>query len=287
VVSARRGLRLIAVAVDTPLTSGDLVWARDAIDLAQQAGQAAFTGKPSPHWLDVDHFRVLLSSAVGDVSVRHFLDRLDGCSGSRARTDIAAQFLRRSAASLNEAEAAALLVRAQAATKAPKVKALRPLGRDAIPASAGYALASGTFTEGQHAPRAQIPFLVECWAEAFSSEERPGTSLACIPFMNRTRALAPCTGNAWAGHLDISISGTLIHEPAPAGPHYELVLNITSPMFRLTSDGKTPDCQPFRAALKEAIGNAAKQAGREIAALINSEEKRAAAQYRQQQREEE
>jgi hypothetical protein len=48
VVSARRGLRLIAVAVDTPFTSSDLVWARDAIDLAQQSGQPAFTGKPSP-----------------------------------------------------------------------------------------------------------------------------------------------------------------------------------------------------------------------------------------------
>ena len=133
-----------------------LAWAQDAIELAQQSGQAAFTGRPSPHWFDLDHFRVLLRAAVGNISVRQFLAELDGCTGSRAQTRIAAQFLRRPAASLDATEAAELLTAAQAATKPPKPAALRPLGRKAV-VTAGYAIAEGTFTEGEHAPQADDP----------------------------------------------------------------------------------------------------------------------------------
>jgi len=71
----------------------------------------------------------------------------------------------------------------------------------------------------------------------------------------------------------------------PAGPHYNVTVAITSPMFRLTSDAKTPDCRPFRHALAEAIGKAAKQAGKDISAEISSDEKRKATQWQQAQRE--
>jgi hypothetical protein len=57
-------------------------------------------------------------------------------------------------------------------------------------------------------------------------------------------------------------------------------------MFRLVSDGKAPDLQPFRRQMQEAIGKAAKQAGRDIAALMSAEQKQAVAQRRQWQREE-
>ena len=112
---------------------------------------------------------------------------------------------------------------------------------------------------------ANIPFLVECWADGFFPDEQEDPVTSTL-YMNRTRAIAPCTGNAaWHGHLDLSISGTAFHVPVPAGPHYSVIVNITSPMFGLTSDGKTPDCRAFRGALIEAIGKAAKQAGRDIA----------------------
>ena len=104
--------------------------------------------------------------------------------------------------------------------------------------------------------------------------------------MNRTRAIAPCTGNAWHGQLELSISGTGLRVPVPAGPHYSVIVNITSPMFRLTSDGKQPDCRPFRDTLIEAIGKAAKQAGRDIAEEMSAEQKRADAHGQQQRREE-
>ena len=280
-IKPRQGFRLTAVAGDAPFDDDHLAWAKDAIELAQQSGEPSFTGRPSPHWFDCDHFRSLLRAAVGNVSVRQFLSELDGCAGSRVQTKIAAQFLRRPVADLTATEAADLLAAAQAATKPPKARVLRPLGRDAV-ISAGYAIAEGTLTEGEHAPCAEVPFLVECWADAFSAEEQ-ASSLISMLYMNRTKAMAPCTGNAWHGQLDLSVSGTPLRVPVPAGPHYTIEINITSPMFRLTSDAKTPDCRPFRMALIDAVGKAVKEAGRDIAAVMSADQKRVAAHRQRQQ----
>jgi hypothetical protein len=80
------GLTLtVMVANDAPFTAEHLAWAHDAIELARQSGNPAFAGRPSPYWFDLDHFRVLLRTAVGNVSVRQFLGELDGCTGSRAQ----------------------------------------------------------------------------------------------------------------------------------------------------------------------------------------------------------
>jgi hypothetical protein len=104
-------------------------------------------------------------------------------------------------------------------------------------------------------------------------------------YMNRTKAITSFTGQAWYGRLDLSVSGTALRVPVPDGPYYSITINITSPMFKLLSDAKTPDCQPFRNALIEAVAKAAKQAGREIAAQMSAEQKVAATRRQQQQRE--
>jgi DNA topoisomerase VI subunit B len=278
-IAPRLGLRLTAVAGDAALTKADLMWAEDAVELARQSGRPAFTGRTSPHWHDADHFHMLLLSAVGDVSVRQLLGHFDGCTGSRVQSDIAARFLRRPAASLSAIEAAELLAAMQSATTPPKARALRPLGRNAV-VSGGYAIAEGSFTEGTHKPRATIPFIVECWADAYEPGEQE-LSVTGALYMNRTMALAPFSGDAWHARLDLELSGTSIEVPVPAGPRYNVVVNITSPMFRLTSDAKTPDCDPFTDALTEAVGKASKQAGRDISEQITSEEKRKATFWRQ------
>jgi hypothetical protein len=276
-----KGLTLTAVAREQLFIEEHLAWALDAIELARQSGKPAFSGRPSPHWFDCDHFRVLLHAAVGPVSVRQFLAQLDGCQGSRAQTRIAEKFLRRTAASLGAAEAAELLAAAQAAVKPPKARALCPLGRDAVPCD-GYAIAEGAFTEGSHEPRAVICFIVETWANAYRSDEQ-WTSLTAAVYMNRTRALIPPGGSVRQGWLELTIGSTGIQVPVPDGPHYSFDIAITSPMFRLTSDGKQPDCAPFADALSETIGKAGKAAGREIAALMTAQEKQASARCQQQQ----
>ena len=162
---------------------------------------------------------------------------------------------------------------------------LHPLGRDAV-VTAGYAIASGSFVEGAHPPHAAIPFLVECWADAFQPEDQEEDRATCALFMNRTQAIAPVSSNTWEDQIGVMISGTSATATVPAGPHYSLTINITAPMFRMISDGKTPDARPFRTALADAIGKAARQAGRDIAAEMSSEQKRAASHQQRQQRQE-
>jgi hypothetical protein len=271
------GLRLTVTAGDTPFTKDDCAWALDAIELAIQSSQPAFTGKPSLHWLDADHFHVLTRAVVGDVTIRQFLANFHGFAGSTIQSRVAKQFLRRPLGSLTAREAAELLAAGQQAARAPNAKALCPLGRDAV-ITDGYALAQGSFTEGRHAPRATLPFLVEAWVDADHPNQPSTSSLSLC--MNRTRALAPTSGHAGHGRLRLSISNAQVIADVPAGPRYAINVNITSPMFRLLSDGKTPDCAPFADAMAEAIGKAAKQAGRDIAAQMSAADKRDAARRR-------
>ena len=141
----------------------------NAIELAQQSGN-----QPSPaarrHTGSIcDHFRMLCApwSATSRFGNSSGVRRL---TGSRAQSRIAAQFLRRAVADLDRRRAAELLTLAKRETKPPKARVLRPLGRGAV-ISAGYAIAEGAFTEGQHEPHADVPFLVECWADALAPEE--------------------------------------------------------------------------------------------------------------------
>jgi DNA topoisomerase VI subunit B len=278
------GLRLTAVAGDERFRKEDLGWAEDAIELAKQSSAPAFIGRPSPHWMDLDHFRVLLRSAVGNISVRQFLAQFDGCTGSKAQTKIAAPFLRRAAADLTSDEAAVLLTLAQRETKPPKPKALHPLGRNTVVAT-GYAIAEGTFLTGLHTPHAAIPFFVECWADAPHPEDQPASAITTL-YMNRTVALVRCSCRAWHRFLDISIGGTEVRVSVPAGPHYEITIAVTACMFPMTSDGKAPDCRVFRSAMIEAVGKAAKQAGNELAAQMSAAQKWLDRQRNREEREE-
>jgi hypothetical protein len=276
------GLSLTVTHGDEPFTEDDCLWALDAIELAKQSGQPAFTGKPSLHWLDADHFHALTRAVMGDVTIRQFLAAFDGLAGSERQSQIAARFLRRPLGSLTAQDAAELLRAGQAATRAPQPKALRPLGRDAVIAD-GYALAEGHFTEGAHSPRATLPFLVEAWVDAHHPRERSYSTLSL--YMNRTVALAPTSGNTGHHYIHLTISNARVLAEIPEGPHYSIHINITSPAFRLLSDGKAPDCEPFRDAIAIAVSKAAKQAGRDIAALMSAAEKREAATLRAEERE--
>ena len=87
------GLRLTAVAGDERFRKEHLAWAEDAVELAQQSGAPAFTGRPSPHWMDLDHFRVLLRSVVGNISVRQFLAQTAAPAAKRRARSLPRSFV--------------------------------------------------------------------------------------------------------------------------------------------------------------------------------------------------
>jgi DNA topoisomerase VI subunit A len=279
------GMRLTAI-IGQPhsFTERDLTWAEDAIELAKRSGRPAFTGKPSLHWHDRDSFHVLLRSGTGgDFTVRKLLGSFDGCTGSKVQSEIAGAFLRRVPQSLNAEEAGQLLTAGQNATREPKATALQPLGRNAVIADA-YAVAEGDFLEGEHEPHAKLKFLVEAWVDAEVPDET-GSSLTGSIFINRTRSPVTLCGHASDGLLQASIGHAWIYSKVPAGPHYSVTVAITSPMYRMVSDGKAPDMAPFESKISEAVEKAGAKAGREIASWISAAAKHRVSQLQQHERE--
>ena len=167
-----------------PLDPDALSWAEIAIELA--AGGPGYGGKASPHWYDGDHFFELLRSA-GDRSVRDLIANLDGCSGAKAGK-IAAPFKGKPCNAFSREQALELLERAKAAAKSVRPERLGCVGaldHDEKPKE--YAVERGTFETGARYPRAEIPFVVEVWADAFQSGRDDVALVTCV---NRT----PITG---------------------------------------------------------------------------------------------
>ena len=106
-------------------------------------------------------------------------------------------------------------------------------------------VARGVARFGSAEPQAEIPFVVEAWAEARSTAKRRST--VCV---NRT----PITGEIEAARdkRDIDAFGCgLAHTiaQAPKDEHFDIWLNITTPYMPITSDGKAPDLEPFLGAI--------------------------------------
>jgi len=139
---------------------------------------------------------------------------------------------------------------------------LGAIGPEAFPGSA-YAEASGIAKFGSVAPVAEIPYVVECWAEKAQAAKRGTTLVTCV---NRT----PITGEIHAARdkRDIDAFGCGLRHTiaqAPVEAQFALVLNITTPYMPITSDGKEPNLEPFLTAIATATGKAVKKAHRPTA----------------------
>jgi len=143
-----------------PKDDAALAWALDAINMAK--GDAGYVGKSSVHWFDADAFYELVHCS-GDRPVRDLVANLDGCTGAKAG-EVASAFLGRSW-SLTRGETTALLKRAQTMTTPPAAKRLGAVGK-VFDLPDHYAREEGSVALGAREPKAQIPFIVEAWADA-------------------------------------------------------------------------------------------------------------------------
>ena len=108
-------------------------------------------------------------------------------------------------------------------------------------------------------PIANIPFVVEAWAEALEDDD--DTSLSV--YVNRT----PVTGDIDAVHnrKDIDFYGCGLADTVAVttkDAQFEIDLNIITPFMPITSDGKVPDLDPFLDAIKTAVGKVVRKAHR-------------------------
>ena len=225
-----------------PEDENALYWAKVAIRMAH--GQA-YAGRSSPYWYDVPQFHELLS-ASGTAPVRELVANLDGCTGGRAGEITAEARLGRVACgNVSRKQAEHLLAVARSNAKQVTSKRLGAIGPELFPHYA-YAMSSGEASFGTE-PFAEIPYLVEAWAE----EREDMQLMVCV---NRT----PVTGSIDPARdkREIDLFGCGLHHTvatAPKDKHFVIWLNVTTPYMPITSDGKEPDLEPFLGKIGEAV----------------------------------
>jgi hypothetical protein len=237
-----------------PCDALTLHWALEAIHMAWPGSR--YSGKSSPHWYDAAQFHELLY-ASGKTPVRELVAQLDGCTGAKAGEIVAqAKLGRMPCNAVTRKQAEKLLWAARENAKPVSPERLGAVGRECFP-DYTYACTRSLVRFGTDAPNAEIPFVVEAWAEKTEDD----TDLTvCV---NRT----PITGDIEAARdkRDIDAFGCgLSHTiaQAPKDAQFNIWLNITTPYMPITSDGKAPDLEPFLGAIQTVAAKAVKLAHR-------------------------
>ena len=249
-----KGTRIeISFGPAIPADVDALDWATEAI---QMQGGTAYTGRSSPFWYDVAQFQELLS-ASGVRSVRDLVATLDGCTGGKAGEIVAtAQLISRATcADVTSDQAKRLLLAARDNVRPVSSDRLGSVGPDRFPDCA-YAKATGTMKSGAVEPFAEIPYLIEAWAQ-------PSRSTEIVFCVNRT----PVTGqiSARRDKRDINFFGCGLRHTittAPQDRSLKITVNLTTPYMPITSDGKEPNLLPFITGLADAVGKSVRKAHR-------------------------
>jgi hypothetical protein len=238
-----------------PCNLDPLYWARVACRLARLGTQ--YLGKSSPWWYDAAQFYELLF-ASGNRPVRELIANLDGCTGSKAGEIVTGANLERAICrDVTFAQATELLQAARDNARQVNPKRLGAVGPQAFPSCAN-AITHDVASFGSAWPQAEIPFVVEAWAE----EKTEGDTCLCA-CVNRT----PTTGELHAARdkRDINAFGCgLAHTiaKAPSGVEFNIWVNVTTPYMPITSDGKAPDLKPFLNEIQAAVSRAVHKAHR-------------------------
>ena len=160
-----------------------LFWALAADAMAREG--RSYEGKTSPFWYDPVQFHELLL-AYGSNPLRGLISQFDGCSGGKAGEIVAAAGLDRATCeSVDRQHAKALLETARTMTRKVSAERLGFVGRDAFPGHK-YAHEHDIALIGSECPRAEIPFVVEAWADKTGEKDNIEISMS----VNRT----PVTG---------------------------------------------------------------------------------------------
>jgi hypothetical protein len=231
--------------------SCDLVWAERACVFS---GAPTYNGGSSPYWFDEDAFWELCQSSSG--TARALVASLEGCRDPKTAGEVAAPWHGRPAASLTREEAGELLRAARNASKPCKPDRLGFVGRNHAGLPAGYAREVGEFSPkfGGGTLRAQLPFVVEVWAEISDSDSVKIN-------VNRTPVAANVKSWRLKRKTDLAISGCGFSQPFTVGQKpVSLILNVQTPYMPIQSDGKVPDLMFMLNAIREAIQKAAKSA---------------------------
>jgi hypothetical protein len=232
-----------------PRDDNALHWARIAQVFARFG--KSYGGKSSPWWFDEANFHELLS-ASGERPVRDLIAHLDGCTGGKAgRIVDEAGLSRVLCKDITRRQAKALLDEAQTNAKPVRPRRLGAVGPEVFPEHA-YACVRGVNID-----EAEIPFVVEAWAEPDDDD------MALAVCVNRTPVTGAIEVTRDKREIDAfgcGLSHTIAE--APKDKHFAIWLNLTTPYMPITSDGKEPDLEPFLTEIQSAVGKVVRKAHR-------------------------
>jgi hypothetical protein len=164
----------------------------------------------------------------------------------------------RIARELNRDEATAVLDQLRHGTKPIDPKLLGAIGPAAYGGSRCYACEMGT----ARMRGAEIPFVVEAWAQCDRPEKRGGGSTTLQLLLNRTPSAATILAHSHSAGLVVQGCGL---ERAVLGPHtanYRITVGVISPHIELASDGKEPALAPYSEAIATVLRKACNAAFR-------------------------
>jgi hypothetical protein len=240
-----------------PFDGEPLEWARAAAAMARDG--SIYEGKTSPHWYDPVQFHELLL-AYGSSPLRSLVAQFDGCSGGKAGEIVSAAGLDRATCeSVDRQQAKALLKIARGAARKVNAERLGFVGREAFP-DHKYAIERGYAPMGSESPQADIPFVVEAWAQ----KTREKGDIEISVGVNRTPVTGEITAYRTAGK-DLVLRGCgLSHcfKDTPRKGEFDIRVNILTPYCPITSDGKAPNLEPFAYKIGAALMSATKKAQR-------------------------
>lgn len=239
-----------------------LLWAYQAIEITQ--GNNYYSGNTSPYWYDSDSFYSLVRSAPDELTVRNFISRFDGCSGTKAG-NISKDYQNRFINTLERKEAQNLLSKAIEIAKEVTPVRLGEVGE--LEGSIAYYKEGGVFNinPGIGTIDAKIPFIIEAW----NFNDNRVSQI----FVNRT----PITGEVSFNYYqskDLYINGCGIKYLKQKFKEYPHIwINIITPYMPITTDGKEPDLSYIKDTIKNIIEKLSKRTNKIFTPVI-SEKKR-------------
>ena len=207
-----------------------------------------YRGPSSPWWYSPrDLHQLMLQVAPCDTTVARLCREL----GFTLDDD-------RAARQLNRGEATAVLDRLRQGTKPIDPKLLGTIGPAAYGPSNCYACHVGT----ARMRGAELPFVVEAWAECERPERRGQGAATLQLLLNRTPSAATILINSVSAGLVVRGCGL---QRAILGPHtanYRITVGVISPHIELATDGKEPALAPYSEAIATVLRKACNAAYR-------------------------
>jgi hypothetical protein len=164
----------------------------------------------------------------------------------------------RVARELNRDEATAVLDQLRHCTKPIDPKLLGAIGPAAYGSSRCYACEMGA----ARMRGAEIPFVVEAWAECTRPEKRGDGSARLRLLLNRTPSAATVLANSVSRGLVVRGCGLQRGVLGPHTANYRITVSVISPYIELATDGKEPGLAPYSEAIAMVLRKACNAAYR-------------------------